>query len=550
MENVPSGSTVYGPKGEIYRISVSTGGATMRFWNSSRVVSNEGSWIRFGMGQIYNASEGIEWTVDIPEGLPGGANIIEIDGKVTGVGGTRQYGFLQETENSQDKVIGINVTPTNVYSWGISLEPGHEGELLFNSTGNAPSVWTENVTLAQGPVSPEDGVFTVWVPELRQHWGFSIESAQMLWGPTEPHAYLDYLGGLAIRNALYENMLVSAQMSGTVYAYEMTSGNLIWTYDATDPYTEILWGDNWPLRVDFFTDGKIYVAHSEHSPIDPKPRGAPFICLNATTGEEIWRIDGAFRGTDWGGNAIIGDSIITAYDSYDQNIYGIGKGPSETTIIVENNGLKLGSLATLSGTVMDISPGTNDPILTARFPNGVPAVADEYMSEWMLYIYKQFERPADAMGVPVKIQIVDPAGQYAWIGTATTDSYGNFAYSFIPQMKGTYTLIATFDGSNSYFGSQQTTYLIVDEAPAPVNIPPYPGYQGPSASEVAQNVVNSLPADATPQEVAQAVVNAMPEYPEPQEIPEYPEYTTMDIVLAILIAIAIIIGLVLLFRKK
>jgi hypothetical protein len=415
--------------------------------------------------------------------------------------------------------------------------------------GNAPAVWTENVTLAQGVVSPEDGVFTVWVPELRQHWGFDLETCNLLWGPTDPQAYLDYLGGLAIRTAVYDNMLISAQMSGTVYAYDLQSGDLLWEYDAVDPYTEILWGDNWPLRVDFFTDGKIYIAHSEHSPIDPKPRGAPFICLNATNGEVIWRIDGAFRGTDWGGNAIIGDSIIAAYDSYDQNIYGIGKGPSETTVKVENNGLKLGSLATISGTVMDISPGTKDPILMARFSNGVPAVADEYMSEWMLYVYKQFDRPANALGVPVKIQIVDPAGEYAWIGTATTDSYGNFAYSFIPQMKGTYTLIATFDGSNSYFGSQQTTYLVVDDAPAQVTIPPYPGYQGPSAQEVANSVVANLPADATPQEVAQAVVNAMPEYPEPQEV-SIPEYTTIDIVLVILVAVAIILCIILLLRKK
>ena len=134
--------------------------------------------------------------------------------------------------------------------------------------------------------------------------------------------------------------------------------------------------------------------------------------------------------------------------------------------------------------------------------------------------------------------------QFCW-----SDSYGNYAYSFIPQKKGTYTIIATFDGSESYWGSSQTAYMTVGDAPAPY--PTYPGYQGPSASEVAQNVVNSLPADATPQEVAQAVVNAMPEYPEPQEV-TIPEYTTIDILLIILVAIAIIIGLVsvIMLRKK
>jgi hypothetical protein len=49
--------------------------------------------------------------------------------------------------------------------------------------------------------------------------------------------------------------------------------------------------------------------------------------------------------------------------------------------------------------VIDISPGTDEHALQKRFPNGVPAVADETMSDWMLYVYKQFPRPTDATGV-------------------------------------------------------------------------------------------------------------------------------------------------------
>ena len=164
-------------------------------------------------------------------------------------------------------------------------------------------------------------------------------------------------------------------------------------------------------------------------------------------------------------------------------------------------------------------------------------------------MYNQFSRPTDAMGVEVRIQVVDPAGGYSWIGTTYSDSYGNYAYSFIPQMKGLYTIIVSFVGSNSFFGSQETAYVQVDPAPPTITIPSYPGYQGPSTSEIANSVVASLPAEATPTEVAQAVVNAMPEYPEPQEV-TIPEYTTIDIVLVILVAIAIILCVILLLRKK
>jgi hypothetical protein len=169
------------------------------------------------------------------------------------------------------------------------------------------------------------------------------------------------------------------------------------------------------------------------------------------------------------------------------------------------------------------------------------------MSEWMKYVYMQFERPSAVNGVPVKIEIVDPNGEYAWIGTATTDQDGNFAYSFVPQIKGQYMVIASFDGSGAFYGSHAITYLQADPAPTQITIPPYPGYQGPSAAEVAQNVVNSLPDDATPEEVAQAVVNAMPDYPEQQEVPDY---TNMFIIVFVLVAIAIVIGLISVFRKK
>ena len=107
--------------------------------------------------------------------------------------------------------------------------------------------------------------------------------------------------------------------------------------------------------------------------------------------------------------------------------------------------------------------------------------------------------------------------------------------------------------SSSFFGKVIGSFpegLTSPNRMSAITCPPsHPGYQGPSAQDVAWNVVNSLPADATPQQVADAVVNAMPEYPEQQEI-TIPEYTTMDIILAILVAIAIVIGLVLLFRKK
>jgi hypothetical protein len=280
------------------------------------------------------------------------------------------------------------------------------------------------------------------------------------------------------------------------------------------------------------------------------PRGAPFLCLNATTGEVIFEADGLFRSTRWGGRAIMGDSIMIEMDTYDNRLYAVGKGPSAITVESTLMGVPQGRSVTVAGTVTDVSPGTQSENLMLRFPNGVPVVADESMSKWMLYVYKQFEKPMNTMGVDVRIQTINPAGEFAWIGTAQTDSFGKYSYSFIPQMEGIYTIIVTFLGTGSYYGATTETHISVDPAPAQVVIPPYPGYQGPSAQEVAQNVVNSLPANATPEQVAQAVINAMPEYPEPTVIPEY---STMELIITILVALAIvicIISFVVLNKKK
>jgi hypothetical protein len=260
-------------------------------------------------------------------------------------------------------------------------------------------------------------------------------------------------------------------MSGIVYAYDVKTGERLWTYEASDPYNEILWANNWPMRTQFVTDGKIYVGHDEHSPNQPLPRGAPFICLNATTGDVIWRADGLFRQTESGGRAIIGDSIIATMDTYDQRIYAIGKGPSATTVAASTKVSVEGSSVVVEGMVTDISPGTEEYALTARFPNGVPAVADESMSEWMLYVYKQFARPTNATGVEVVLTVLDPNNNVYEVGRATSDASGYFGCEFTPEVPGLYKIIASFEGSKSYYGSYAETFINVEEAPAATPAP-------------------------------------------------------------------------------
>jgi hypothetical protein len=251
------------------------------------------------------------------------------------------------------------------------------------------------------------------------------------------------------------------------------------------------------------------------------PRGAPFLCLNATTGDLIWQADGLFRSTRWGGRAIIGDSVMVGMDTYDNRLYAVGKGSSQTTVWIEDDVVNQGDSIMIKGRVTDVSPGTMDTNRKLRFPDGVPAVSDESMSDWMLYVYKQFERPAEVEGVKVFLKIQDPNGDW-YSATVTADSNGVFSHMWAPAIVGEYQVTAMFEGSKSYYASQATTAFGVDQAPAA-----YP--EVPTTEEIADTTAGKLPAASA---IADETINKLP------------AYLTMDLIILILAAIGVVIGLI------
>jgi len=485
MTNVPSGTLRYGPKGEILIYAVSTGGAYMTLWNSTNVPAlyqsnvigsmGWGQWRPYGKtvgavdlhnvtfgGAPYNPEtlptplSGYQWNVSIKAGLTGSVQALF----------------------TQDKVIGASISSTSVRLWVLSLEPDDEGNTLLDKTTQAPSIWNAgNLTIEFNVASSEESVFVLWTKENRQYYTYSLDDGEILWGPTESESYLNQYGWTSFGERpplIAYGKMFSTGVSGIVYCYNVQTGDLLYTYHANDQYSEILWANDWWLFPLFITDDKIYFGHLEHSPIDPRPRGGPFICLNATsdTADVIWRADGLFRQNLWGGLGIIGDSVIATMDTYDQRVYAIGKGPSATTVSAGPKVSARGSQVLVEGMVTDVSPGTSDIKLTMRFPNGVPAVSDANMSEWMLYVYKQFARPADIIGVEVIISVLDPNNNCYEVGRTTSDAGGYFKLMFEPEVEGEYTVIATFEGSGAYYGSfAETAVGIVEPEATPVATP-------------------------------------------------------------------------------
>jgi len=493
LYGVPSGRQTFGPKGEVLIYTVDQTNGWMTMWNSTNIPwlyadrdygsMSWGQWRPYG--KILNATgyanvtiggglfgsafgtpyiapttplglNGYQWNVSIPKGLAGSVR----------------------DAFAESKIIGVSRSPTSVSVWGLNLNSskGAIGGVLFDRTWSPPAAWAEGNVSVSYQLSTEE-VIVIWVGEERKYYGFSAETGEYLWVTDKSENYLNYYGWTEYGErpviAAYDK-LYSSGVSGIVYCYDLETGDLLWTYDAVDPYSEFLFSNNWWLFSLFVTDGKIYYGTTEHSPVDPRPRGGPFICLNATTGEEIWRADGLFRQTHWGGLAIIGDSIIATQDTYDQRIYAIGKGPSATTVSASPEVSVHGSSVLVKGMVTDISPGTEDYALTARFPDGVPVVSDADMSEWMLYVYKQFERPADAVGVEVVVSVLDPNNNVYEVGRATSDSSGMYSLAFNPEVPGKYTIMASFEGSGAYYGSFAETAINVEEAPSATPEPTSP----------------------------------------------------------------------------
>ena len=458
ISNIPSAGAMFGastlqtgPNGEfiIYNIDLVHGWVAK--WNSTTAViglhpsgdMSGGSWgSAANTQQTFDGNRGYDWNKTLTAGagnLPGGISAV-LDDRVIG--------------STAEAWAGMGDKPISL--WAFSLDSTTNTlPTLFNTTWTPPA---GDLTVSFGDSSLPDKVFTLEIKEKRQIYGFNMDNGQIIWGPTEPQTQLQVYG---MSGCIVDGRLFSTGYGGIVYCYNVTNGNPLWTYEAKDPYNEILWSTDWPLQVCFVAGDKIYLSHSEHSPVNPLPRGAPFVCLDVVNGSKIWDIP--LRGSSWGGNGIIGDSIIATWNSYDGLIYSVGKGESATTVIGPDIGIPSGSSAIIRGTVTDQSPGAK----------GTPAISDESMDEWMRYIYMQFDQPINASGVPVSIDSIDPNGNFIHLGDTTSDTSGTYSFRWIPpaDIPGKYTIIATFAGSNSYWPSHATTAVSVDPSAEPTAIP-------------------------------------------------------------------------------
>jgi hypothetical protein len=537
VANVSAGGTpVIGKDGSILRYSITDlqpGPGTnyyLQIWNTSAIdtmiagtTTSTGAWQwRPDYHAVHDGNTGFSLNVSIP-------NISS-----TTIQCVRDGEYIIVGTTGSNTASGVVQGKMEAYS----LEYGQEGTKLWETTFTPPLASAGSSFSLTG-VYPEDGVICFEDKRNQVRCGYSLETGEQLW-MGEPEPQMNYYN---LYDNYYQGLLLSPSWSGVILAYNITTGEIAWRYEATNIGFESPYG-NYPINIFGICDGKLYTLTGEHSISQPMYRGPNIRCINATTGEEIWKILGysANCGASLGGQyAQLGDGHVLALNYFDNQIYCFGRGPSATTVTASPKSSGLGTSVMIEGTVTDDTPtgrrNTNDMFdFTLK---GTPAISDEDMGAWMEYMFMQQRYPKDAKGVTVKLYSIDPNGNYQDIGTAQADIHGVFGKSWVPPVPGDYYVVAEFEGSKAYGPSSSATYFTVGEAPSaaqPIE-PEAPAQPEPTEPEPTE------PEPTEPEPTEPQPTEPEPTEPEPTEPAEAPLFSTTDLAIIAAVAVAAVIGI-------
>jgi outer membrane protein assembly factor BamB len=445
-------SPIRGPNGELLVYSIDGISNRLIMWNSTKALL-EPNPATESLANEWGPMPETSWDLGIQSNI-----------SISGVPGEIQS--LSTVDLSQGVAIAeAPVTSTMNGSNPTFTQIGYDIE-----TGNR--IWSQNREGYGwgffGPYAPGlgvgtvgGGVYTFFQKETMQWHVFDIKTGNKLWStkPLKEYTNTDY--SMYDNNAViaYGKLYISGY-SGCVVAFDLKTGENLWTYSQGSSGVMNPTG-SWPNAGGLLiADGKVYIPTSEHTPNSPIFRGYRLICINATTGEQLWAIPGFI------GSRGIADGTLVAWNCYDNQIYSFGKGPSATTVMAPSVGVTTATPIRITGTVMDVSAGTEQSAVAKNFPNGLPCVSDASQSAWMEYVYQQQLMPSNATGVKVTLSVLDSNGNFREIGTTTSSPSGVYGFTWTPDVPGDFTLYASFAGSNSYYPSSAETSFHAAEAVA------------------------------------------------------------------------------------
>jgi len=402
------------------------GGAYVYFAYASRTVGNLTKWnmwkekIDAGAtaeaGIVATFQEGIEWTVELGNRAPG----IITDNAICSTTGDVGFPF-----------VGYDLTT---------------GALLYNVT--------REYNIASSATAGYGKVFAMCSDGYWRAW--SARTGLEVWKSTYPESYP--WGYFTVYNsaAAYGNFY-GASYSGYYNCFDAETGENKWNYFAGKS-TETSMGHLAYWGAPAVADGKIFVSEGSQHPVSsPVERGANLVCLNATTGEVIWKFSLRDGAADAGSKAIAEGKLLIC-DGYTGYELCFTKGQTATTISAPQTSAALGTSVVIRGTVKDLSSAN---VLAPA------CVSDASMTPWMEYCNINGPKPTNATGVEVTLSVLDSNNNYRDIATVTTDPYndGFYTFAWTPEIPGAFTVYATFKGTDSYWPSNAASSFVVHEAP-------------------------------------------------------------------------------------
>ena len=373
-------------------------------------------------------------------------------------------------------------SPYTYFAVNVNASKGIVGSVLWWSTvqpyedpvyGNITST---NLAAGMSFAGATESGFAEAIRATQQIRFFNIRDGKVV-KLGDPQPALDFYGSTssgALNTVAAFDRLYAGAYAGVTYCYDMKTGDLLWTYGNGGPGNTTYSGFEVPGHYPTFvnaigghdlSDGVVYTITTEHTFETPIYKGATTRAINASDGTEIYVLQAA-TGEFGAGSFAIADGYTNLFNSYVQEIYTLGKGPSQTTVAVGPKSSTLGGNVVIEGTVYDVSVGLQTTELKGRFPSGVPVSADSGMGDWMAYVYEHQIPPANFTGVDVHLLVLDSNGNWQDLGTTTTDIKGQYSMSWAPEISGDFQVYAYFDGTNGYWPSSAETAFNMVEAPA------------------------------------------------------------------------------------
>jgi hypothetical protein len=449
IANVTAGTLVEGPNGEI--LSYVASGTSLTMFNMSKCIAAGQAKYTFSVlyspQEIWRPPQGatIDWNggyqlnVTIPAGLS-----------------------LMRVSDNVALMMQLSPTVPGAASIGWRVDAGYsaiDGTKLWGPVNRTLTKWTTEQTQF---FIASNGTYAIYNLQKRSWTGYDIKTGEQLW-TTQPKnssfGYYDYTSPSVIGYG----KLYDWSFSGEVNAYDLNTGKTVWSWNAGSAGYNTPYG-TWPLGNfpdGVLADGKLYFS-TGHDYTPPVFKGAKMYCLNATTGDLIFSI----LDFEVAGATACADGVLVRYNGYDSQIYGYGAGPTKLTVTAPAVGVTTATPIVISGSITDISAGASQQAVAANFPNGLPCISDASQSQFMEAVYQQQPMPTNLTGVPITINVVDSNGNYRTIDTAVSNAYGTYSLTWKPDIPGDYTVIANFEGTNSYYASTAAAAFTASEPAA------------------------------------------------------------------------------------